>query len=194
MSFTNRALLTSTLQGAPTIARGSITGGNLAVGSFLAAGALGVSAANTWKQGGTRNKWAGGIMGSGSAAFGIAGIASLLAPLFPLLAPVAPIALAVGAIAAGIGLIVKFWPQITDFFKSILSFLGIIADKDKNGGYPGGAPSFFENINKDFTLDFILKCNDKSFELQNISNDTLEKIYPHFDEMEEILNKHFSGM
>lgn len=24
--------------------------------------------------------------------------------------------------------------------------------------------------------------------------DTLEKIYPHFDEMEEILNKHFSGM
>lgn len=151
MSFTNRALLTSTLQGAPTIARGSITGGNLAVGSFLAAGALGVSAANTWKQDGTRNKWAGGIMGLGSAAFGTAGIASLLAPLFPLLAPVAPIALAVGAIAAGIGLIVKFWPQITDFFKSILSFLGIIVDKDKNGGYSGGAPSFFENINKDFS-------------------------------------------
>ena len=144
MSFTNRALLTSTLRGAPTIARGSITGGNLAVGSFLAAGALGVSAANTLKQDGTRNKWAGGIMGLGSVAFGTAGIASLLAPLFPLLAPVAPIALAVGAIAAGIGLIVKFWPKITEFFTHILEKLGIIIDKDKEDNFKTGKTSFFE--------------------------------------------------
>ena len=34
-----------------------------------------------------------------------------------------------------------------------------------------------ENINNDFTLDFVLKCDDKSLTLQNISNDILEKIY-----------------
>ena len=150
LSFTNRELLTSTLRGAPTVARGAISNGNLAVGSFLAATAVGAAAVNTWKEGGTRNKWAGGIMGLGSAAFGTAGIASLLAPLLPALAPIAPIAIAVAAIATGVGLVVKFWPQIMDFFKSILGFLGLIAKKDKDGGYKGGAPTLGEELSGDF--------------------------------------------
>lgn len=163
LSYTNKELLTSTLRGAPTVARGSINAGNLALGSFLAAAGVGAIAADTWKQSGTRNKWAGGIMGLGAAGFGTAGFASLLTPLFPLLAPVAPIALAVAGIATGVGLIVKFWPQIMDFFKGILQFLGLIAKEDKeNGGYAGGAPTVFENLNKDFAGERGVKLKSKS--------------------------------
>ena len=151
MSFTNRELLTSTLRGAPTVAKGSITNGSLAVGSFLAAGAVGMMAADSFKQGDTRNKWAGGILGLGSLGFGAAGLASSLAPLFPLLAPIAPIALAVAAVATGVGMIVKFWPQIVGFFEKILQWLGIMAKEDEKGGYKGGAPTVFENLNKDFS-------------------------------------------
>lgn len=121
-----------------------ISSGSLALGSFLAAGAVGMLAADSFKKEGAREKTAGGILALGSAGFGVAGAASLLAPLLPVLAPVAPIAIAVAAIATGIGLVVKFFPQIMDFFKKIGEWLGIIAKKDEDGnekGVPEGSRS-----------------------------------------------------
>lgn len=139
LSFANKSLMERAMTSPMT---GGFRG-NLALGSFLAAGALGVTAVNTWREG---KKGAGLALGAGSAAFGVAGIASLLAPFFPLLAPIAPIALAVGAVASGIGLIVKFWPQIMEFFKGILEWLGIIAKKDEDGNYITQAKSVGQAI------------------------------------------------
>ena len=143
MSFTKSGVLTRAMT---SPASGAFRT-NLAIGSFLAAGAVGMMAADSFKQGDNRNKWAGGILGLGSAAFGTAGIASLLAPIFPLLAPIAPIALAVAAVATGIGMIVKFWPQIMDFFKSVLQFLGIIAkDGEETGGEKVRKPGLVDKV------------------------------------------------
>ena len=129
LSFTNRNLLTATLRGAPTVASGAISPGNLALGSALAAVGVGTLAADSFKKG---DKTSGGLLALGSAGFGVAGAASLLAPLLPVLAPVAPIAIAVATIATGIGLVVKFFPQIMDFFKKIGEWLGIIAKKEED--------------------------------------------------------------
>lgn len=151
LSFANKSLLTASLQGrAGASAITGVKAGNLALGSFMAAAGVGMLAADSFKKEGGREKTAGAVLGLGSLGFGTAGMASLLAPLLPALAPVAPIALAVASIATGIGLIVKFWPQIMDFFRFIGEKLGLIADKDKDEGYKGGAPTIFENINKDF--------------------------------------------
>ena len=143
LSFTKRNLLTATLRGAPTVASKAISSGNLALGSALAAVGVRTLAADSFKKG---DKTSGGLLALGSAGFGVAGAASLLAPLLPVLAPVAPIAIAVATIATGIGLIVKFFPQIMDFFKKIGEWLGIIAKKDEDGNYQTGARTLGDTI------------------------------------------------
>lgn len=131
---------------------GALAGGALALAG---AGALGSYAVNTWNEGGARNKWAGGLMGAGALGLGALGVSGLIAAIAPafgatLIAAIAPIAAPVAIIATGAGLIVKFWPQIMNFLKSVLEWLGIIAEKDEEGGYRGGAPTLFEGWNDDF--------------------------------------------
>lgn len=142
LSLTKNGLFKSALQGNPFAKDAAVSKGNLAVGSFLAAGVVGKMAYDTWKEGGVRNKSAGGILGVGALGFAATGIAALIGGSFA--AAVAPIALPIAAIATGIGLIVKFFPQIMDFFRSIGEKLGIIAGKDENGnekGVPYGSKS-----------------------------------------------------
>ncbi len=141
MSFFKREAFASALGAKGSTVLG-MSRGNIALGAALAAVGVGAMAADTWKQGGARNRNAAVAMGVGSAAFGTAAIAALL----PALAPIAPIALAVATIATGIGLVVKFWPKISEFFTNVLEKLGIIAKKDEKGEYKSGGRTLVENI------------------------------------------------
>lgn len=127
---------------------GALAGGALALAG---AGALGSYAVNTWNEGGARNKWAGGLMGAGALGLGALGVSGLVAAIAPaigaaMLAAVAPIAAPVAIIATGAGLVIKFWPQIVNFFKSVLEWLGIIADKDEDGNYVTQGQSISQKI------------------------------------------------
>ena len=127
---------------------GALAGGALALAG---AGALGSYAVNTWNEGGARNKWAGGLMGAGALGLGALGVSGLVAAIAPaigaaMLAAVAPIAAPVAIIATGAGLVIKFWPQIVNFFKSVLEWLGIIADKDEDGNYISGGRTVIDSI------------------------------------------------
>ena len=153
-SLTKNGLFKSALQVNPFAKDAAVSKGNLAVGSFLAAGVVGKMAYDTWKEGGVRNKSAGGILGVGALGFAATGIAALIGGSFA--AAVAPIALPIAAIATGIGLIVKFLPQIMDFFRSIGEKLGLIVNKDETKqekDVPYGARSMTvgEKLTKNFT-------------------------------------------
>lgn len=150
LSVTNKNLLGLAMQG-KTLGGSVVNGisrGNLALGSFLAAGAVGAMAVDTFKQEGGRNKTAGVALGAGSLALGASGLAALIGGAFA--TAVLPIALPVAAIATGIGLIVKFWPQITEWFGKILEKLGLIANKDKDKTFKSGGITPFENLNRDY--------------------------------------------
>ena len=150
LSVTNKNLLGLAMQG-KTLGGSVVNGlsrGNLALGSFLAAGAVGAMAIDTFKQEGGRNKAAGVALGTGSLALGASGLAALIGGAFA--SAVLPIALPVAAIATGIGLIVKFWPRITEWFGKILEKLGLIANKDKDRTFKSGGITPFENLNRDY--------------------------------------------
>ena len=149
LSLTQNGLFKAALQGNPFAKGAAVSKGNLAIGSFMAATAVGALAVDSFKKGGARENTAGTALGIGALGFAVTGIAALIGG--SIAAAVLPIALPVAAIATGIGLIVKFLPQIMDFFRYIGEKLGLIAGKEEDGGYKGGAPTVFENMNKDFS-------------------------------------------
>ena len=142
MSFAGKGgLVSAAIQGrAGASAVTGITRGNLAVGSFLAAGAVGALAVDSFKKGGKRENTAGTFLGIG--ALGL--LTTTLAATFGV--ALSPIILPVTAVATGIGLIVKFFPQIMDFFRFIGEKLGIIAEKDKDGNRVGGSRTLADDI------------------------------------------------
>lgn len=155
-SFTKEALLKASLQGRAGVAAVTgITRGSLAMGSGLAlAGAYGLGrvAVDSWNEGGARGKGASLAFGTGALGLGALGVSGLIAAIAPafgasLMAAVAPIAVPVVAIATGVGLIIKFWPQIMDFFKSVLQFLGIIVkDGEEVGGERVRKPGLVDKV------------------------------------------------
>ena len=183
-SFMKESLLKASLQGrAGASAIAGVTRGGLAVGSGLAlagAGILGKVALDTWKEGGGRNKTAGVALGVGAAGLGALGISGLIAALVPaigagLMAAVAPIAVPVVAIATGIGLVVKFWPQIMDFFKSILGFLGLLT-KDKDDNYVTGKKTVKESLTGYGGKSNITRLKGKSDKEWNEANTAALKV------------------